>query len=914
MSTGGSPTRAIIGREQERAEIERVLSAVRLGLSGVLVVRGEAGMGKTALLEYAVSSARDLEAHRIVGIESEVELGYAALHQLLHRLVDFIDDLPPPQSRALQSALGLGEATRPDRFVVGLATLTVLSAAAGRRERGLLIVVDDAQWVDRESAAVLAFVARRLQADRVAMLIAVRANELDQPFEDLPTSTLEPLTRHESRDLLVAAVDRPIDELMRTRIVDDARGNPLAIVELAAESDPVAEDALPRPLPLSRQLVTRYARRIKALSPTTQRLLLAAASDPTGDPALLWRVGQERGFDEQAVKEAEEADLVSLGPPVSFRHPLIREAIYHAATEAERRRTHEALANATDVEHDPGRRAWHRAAAIVAPDDDVARELEAAAERADMQGGYAASAAFLVRAAELTLDSARRTALLLRAAAADLAVGRTAQAQADLDLLMPIDDPFLRAQALRLEGAISFYRGRADASVLIMLEAAKVLQQFDASAARETVLEALLMSVSFGRIGSTRPRDVGEAARSFVAPPVAPTASDLLLDGLLAMFTDGPAPAAPLLTAALEAAKRDPSLRAVPSRMTFACWAAFALSDMGALRDLATEFVEVARREGALNYLPAALYYQGLREVHVGSLAAAEACFSDAAEMTLARGANFAGDSGRVLVLAWRGNERETRALAEQLERRASESGVGLMAAVVDAALALLELSLGNYAAATGGTSDGWKDVLNLSVFTAADAVEGRVRAGALDTTQPMVEWLAERALANDSTLELGLLARVRALVADDTEAEPEYVRALDLFDRTGAARQRARTQLVYGEWLHTQNRRKDARIQLRAAYETFNAAGAAAFAERARIELLTTGETTHRTAGDGSAALTGREAQIARLAASGATNPEIAAELYISPSTVEYHLHKIFRKLEIGSRRELTDVLEPED
>jgi DNA-binding CsgD family transcriptional regulator len=902
----------IIGREHERAEIGRIISAACLGLSGVLVLRGEAGIGKTALLDHAAASARGLQVHRIVGVDSEMELGYAALQQLLRPLVELIDELPAPQGRALRSAVGIGEGTRPDRFVVGLATLSVLSAAAAQSERGLLIVIDDGQWIDRESASAIAFVARRLHADRSAMLIAVRPGAVDALFDDIPTCTLEPLTRHEAQALLATAVQLPIDDLTRRRILDDALGNPLAIVEFAAApaQDWGAESPISAPLPLNARLVARYADQLNALRPATQRLLLTAAADPTGDPALLWRVGRERGFDEEAIEEAEAAGLVSVAPSLTFRHPLIRESIYHAASDLERRQTHEALANAMDGVRDPGRRAWHRAAATLPFDDDVARELEAAAERTDVQGGFAASAALLVRAADFATDSRRRTTLRLRAAEADLMAGRLSRAEADLAPLASIQDPFLRAQLRRLQGVVAFYLCSKEASASIMLEAADALQHFDARAARDTVLEALKVATWMGCWGGVSPRDVAEVGRSLLRPPGEPDEIDLLCDAIFSLYIDGPRRAASSLRRALELAISDPVLSADPRRLTLACYAAFAIGDVVAARAFAAEFVEAARREGMVSHLPEALQYAGVCELMVGSLADADALFADVTEKQVARGTSGWGDVDRMLVAAWRGDEAETRALAARVLRRADESRVGFAAGRVQVALALLELGRGNYAAATAGTYDGWSDDLALASYIACDAVEARARVGERESARSTVEWLTQRALANRSALDLGLLARAQALLADDAEAEVEYARSIDLLEEARATRQRARTQLVYGEWLHVRGRRKEARTQLRAAYETFEAEGAVGFAERARMELLTTGETARRAVGADVSALTQQETQIARLAASGATNPEIAAELYISPSTVEYHLHKVFRKLDIASRRELPNAL----
>jgi DNA-binding NarL/FixJ family response regulator len=903
----------LVGRAEERRTLRDIVASVRAGMSGALTLRGEAGIGKTALLEEIVQTASDFDVLRVVGIEAEMNLRFAALHQLLVPLLDELTALPEPQANALRAAFGMGDSVAADRFLVGLATLTLLATAATKR--GVILVVDDAQWLDQESESVLAFVARRLYADQIGMFIGMRVpTERDVAVDGLPSLEIGPLTRAAAGELIEAVAGRAVDDDIRTRVIADARGNPLAIVELTrdlTENATAGRALLPEPLSLDRQLEARFLRQVRALPAPTQRLLLTAATDPTGDPALLWRAGATLDFDEDAAKEAEAADLINFGPPISFRHPLIREAIYHGAGESERRATHRALADAIDIARDPDRHAWHRAASALAPDEEIAAELEAAALRAQRQGGYASTAALLTRAAQLTPDAERRGVRLMQAAGADLTAGQSARAQSNLESSLPLlRDPFLNARARRLEGGVQFARGQGWQSPAMMLHAAEALRSFDIRLARETVLDALRMAVWFGKWSSVSVHEIAIAAQTMPLPEgQEATSLDLILDGLAAFFASGPIVATPLLRRGVAAMRTDPFVREEPRRMNFAVWSSFALGDDDALGALGSEYVALARQTGALNYLPEALHYMGLRELRTGTLAGAERFFAEETDLQQGRSIYSAGTLGHMLVLAWRGDEASVRQTAASVSEAARELRLGWTGARIDEALAVLELGLGNYRAATAPAMDGWREDLSLGAFAAADSIEAHVRSGMVDEALVRFAWLAERANATNAPLERGLAARSHALISD-AGAEEQFHEAITHLREGGGALHVARAQLLYGEWLRRQKRRRDSREQLRAAYDGFAAAGALGFAERARVELLATGETARKRVDETRDDLTPQEAQIASLAAAGGTNPEIAAQLFISPSTVEYHLRKVYRKLGISSRRALAGVI----
>jgi DNA-binding NarL/FixJ family response regulator len=914
---GFPPPPRLVGREHEQAEIAQLLASVRSGISAALVLRGEPGVGKTALLDDAVAGAADLEILRLVGIESEMQLGFAGLHQLLIPFLDGIEALPGPQMRALNAAFAFSDDSAPELFLVGLATLTLLSNAATRR--ALLIVVDDAQWWDQESAEVLGFVARRFYADRVGLLVALRdPGDRQVPLSELPSIPIRPLSERASVDLLESTAERPVESNVRDRILADALGNPLALIELtsALSTDQLAGAVmLPDPLAVGAHLEARFLGQVRELPAPTQRFLLVAAAEPTGDPALVWRAGHHLDFDERAILAAEAEHLVLPGPPIRFRHSLIRSAIYHGASAAERRQAHSALAAATDIEHDPDRRAWHRAAATHAPDEDVAAELESAANRSRSHGGFAATAAFLSRAAQLTPDRSRRALRYFAAATSDLTAGSSARARANLELALPdLGDIELVAQARRLEATIVFIDshgegtlGRDPQVVRILLDAAVTLGPLDIQSARETLLSAIPMAAYFGNASPTTLQEVAQAAQLLTLPPDAePTSGDLLLDALAELFADGYDNAVPALQRALAAIRTDTEAREDPRFFVLGCWPAFALSDDEALRALAGECVALCRSRSAFQVLPEALNYLGDWALRTGSLTAADEYFTEGEAMRTILGRRPAASAPeRLIVSAWRGREADVRAAAPALAARARDLGLGWVVDLAEYAVVLLELGLGNYQAAAEFRPS-FPAGIALGAFQAVDAIEAHTRGGNRAPAVAALEWLSHRAVANGSSIDLGLAARGRALLSDDADAEEHYREALAQLGASGALLHLARAQLLYGEWLRRQNRRRDARVQLTAALETFESAGANAFADRTRAELLASGVNARKRVDETRRDLTPQEGQIARLAAGGATNPEIAARLFISSNTVEYHLRKVYRKLEIKSRREL--------
>ena len=491
----------------------------RQGRSAALVLQGEPGTGKTALLDYAVESGKDFEIVRLLGIESEAELGFAALHQLLLPFLAGLTSLPAPQRDALSGALGLRRADSPDRFLLALAALTMLAGAV--TERPLLCIVDDAQWLDRESAAILGFIARRLSADAIALLFAVRGpSERTMDLEGISRVQIGGLPPEEAGQLLASVVAGRVDRGVCERIIAQTGGNPLVLIELGGElsrEQLAGEIPLPELLPVGGNLQARYLRQIGSMPAETQVLLLAAAADPTGDPALLWRAGEFLGFGVRAAAPAEAEGLLRLSPLVKFRHPLIRSAVYHGAAFSERVRVHEALARATDPLVAADLRAWHRAEAAIGPDESVAGELERAADHARERGGWAASARFLTRAATLTPDADERLRRVLAAARAETTAGACVRAQALLDSVAgQLDDPVRHAAALRVQGTIHHALDQTAEAASVLLDAARQLAPLDAGLARATLLEALAAARISGRLAKTGEgeADIAHAIRS----------------------------------------------------------------------------------------------------------------------------------------------------------------------------------------------------------------------------------------------------------------------------------------------------------------------------------------------------------------------------------------------------------------
>ena len=902
----------LAGRGAQGARLDRLLADARAGQSAVLVLRGEPGIGKTALLGYAAESAEGFQVARAAGVESEMELPFAGLHQLCRPMLGGLGRLPSPQRDALGTAFGVSPGAQPDRFLVGLAVLSLFSDTA--EERPLLCLIDDAQWLDRSSAQVLAFVARRLQAESVVLLFAEREpGELDQlaGLRDLPLSGLPDDC---SRELLSSAISGPLDDRVRDRILAEAHGNPLALIELPHELTPVklaGGFGLPGALPLPGRIEASFRRRAQQLPAATQRLLLVAAAEPTGEPALLWRAAGMLGIPAEAVGPAEADGLLELGAQVAFRHSLLRSAVYRAAAAEERQSAHLALAMATDAENDPDRRAWHRAHATLAPDEDVAQELERSAGRAQARGGLAAAAAFLERAAALTPDRGRRARRALDAARDKQLAGAPHQA---LRLLAtaaagPLGD-FDQAMLQRLHGQIALDLRHGGDAVPLLLDAARQLEPLDPALARETYLEALRAASIVGRLGDGT-RAAAEAAYRAPSPEGVPRAIDLLLEGLAVRFTDGYAASAPTLKRAL-AAVRDQGGR--PGQDVRWPWSARRVApdlfDDDTWHALATRNVQIARDAGALAVLPLAVNYLAVMRIYEGNLESAAALLDESEAIADATGTAPLA-LGRLLLAGFRGDEAQAPVLTEASEPAAIARGEGVVLTIGEHTRAVLYNGLGHYQAALDpAQSASAQDELMYSVWSLPELVEAAARCGKTELAADALARLCERTQAAGTELALGIEARSRALLADGEPAERLYSEAIQ---RLGGTRMRpalARAHLLYGEWLRREKRRADAREHLRTAYEGLTAMGMEAFAERARGELVATGETVHKRTVQMRYELTAQEGQIARLAGDGLTNPEIGAQLFLSARTVEWHLRKVFSKLGISSRRELGRAL----
>jgi DNA-binding CsgD family transcriptional regulator len=912
LSTNGRHEAVLVGRSEERARLDRLLVETKAGASAILVLRGAAGAGKTALLNYTAGRAEGYRVVRATGAESEMELPFAGLHQLCAPLLDRLEHLPPPQRDALATAFALCAGSQPDRFLIGLAVLSLLSECAEKVP--LLCLIDDVQWLDRSSALALAFVARRLGADSVGLVFAVREPGEVDDLARLPDLRLAGLSDAEARELLASVLDGPLDERVRRRILAEARGNPLAVLELSRELSPArlaGGFGLPGELPLQSRLEASFRLRVERLPEATRRLLLLAAAEPTGDLALLSRSADELGIEIDAMAPAVGDGMLELGARVAFSHPLLRSSIYRAAPAEDRRAAHRMLAAATDAEVDPDRRAWHLARAALAPDERVADELERSAGRAQARGGLAAAAAFLARAAELTLDPAKRARRALQAAEAKQLAGAPQEA---LSLLaMAADGPVEeldRAMLQRLHGQIDLDLRRAADAVPLLLDAARRLGRSDPRLAREAYLEALRAASVAGRLGGGMVA-AAKGARKAPPPTGPPDAIDLLLDGLAARFTEGYAASAGALKQALAAvcdergrAGRDvrwPWLgrRVAPDLFDDDTWHAFATGN-----------VQIAREAGALAVLPLALSYHSLLRCFEGELTAAAALLDEADEIAEATG-TAEMVFGRVLLAGCRGDHRLGLAQIKASELTASERNEGVVFTFGEHARALLYNGLGEHAAALApARSASGRDELMVSVWALPELVEAACRCGKRELATDAVERLAERTGAAGTELALGIEALARALINEGPPAEELYREAVERLGRTRIALHTARAHLLFGEWLRREQRRIDAREQLRTAHEMFDSMGAEAFAERARRELRATGETVRARGPEARAQLTAQEAQIAQLARDGLSNPEIAGRLFISPRTVQYHLHKVFTKLDISSRNQLDGAL----
>jgi DNA-binding CsgD family transcriptional regulator len=917
----GTHLRSLLGRRAERAALEQALAGAKTGQSGVLVVRGEAGIGKTALLEHARSTARasGFRVESAAGVESETQFAFAGLHQLCAPLLDRASALPAPQQTALGVAFGLQDGAAPDRFLVGLATLNLLAEVA--EEGSLLCLVEDAQWLDQASAQVLAFVARRLVAERAVLVFALRdPTDRDiRPFAGLPEVQLEGLGQKDAQVLLAAAVGAPLDDVVRDRIIAEARGNPLALLELpksALAAQLAGGFELPNALSVPRRIQDSFQQRSGSLPADTQMLLLVAAADPTGDVALLWQAAAHLGIDHDTVAPAVSAGLVEVDTRVRFRHPLVRSAVYAAATPPDQRRAHGALAAVTNPQLDPDRRAWHRAQAVLGTDEEAAAALEHTAGRARARGGQAAAAAFMEQATLLTPEPARRATRALDAAQARHDAGAPEAALALLAVAEagPLDAlPRARLQLLRAQ--ITFHLTRGSEAPAMLLDAARTLSPLNATLARDTYLHALEASFHAGRLAHSRGLiEVAEAARNAPPPPTPPRPIDLLLDGLTIRFTQGYEASVPTLQRAL-AALRDGDAGTHGDNVCWlwlACHVGAMLWDDESIYLLADRAVRVAREAGALATLPAALNALALMLVLGGELTRAAELLAEEDAITRATGAPPLPNA-RLSLAAWRGRQPETSALYATMVEDATRRGEGLTVSSAEMSLAYLHNGLGHYDTALAAATPPYEhDELAHSSVALPELIEAAVRAGQPERAAAALEQLTSRANASGTPWALGMAARSRALTITGPDAEAHYREAIEQLGRCRIASHLARAHLVYGEWLRREGRRQDAREQLRNAHHMFSNMGAEAYAERAAHELRATGEKPRKRTAQPTDALTAQELHVARLVATGATNREIGAQLFLSPRTIEAHLRSIFHKLEISSRRQIRDVRFP--
>jgi DNA-binding CsgD family transcriptional regulator len=901
---------ALLGRHDECELLDQLVERARGGWSAVRVLRGEPGVGKTALLEHAIASAAGMRIVRVTGVESESELAYAALQQLCRPMLSQLKALPGPQRDGLATAFGLAAGNAPDPFMVGLAALSLLCGAA---QRSLLCVVDDAQWLDHESAQALAFVARRLQADAVAMLFATR--EDNGSLSGLPRLLVHGLADSDARALLASVAGvAGIDKRVRDQLIAEAGGNPLALLELAGAVMPaglaggfgIPGTSGPRGKP-ERSFLQRY----QALPAPTQRLLLVAAADPTGDPVLVWNAAAKLGISPGTAIPAETGGLATFGARVVFLHPLVRSVVYQAASPPERRATHKALAEATSADVQPARRAWHRAQAALGPDEQTAAELERAADNARARGGIAAAAAFWERATELTLDPRRRAERALAAARARQQAGAFDAALAMLDAAEagPLNE-MQHAQADLLRGRVAFALNYGSDASPLLLKAASQFEPLAPALARETYLEALSAALLAGRLATGGGLlETAAAARLALPPPRRARPPDLLLDGLALLITDGYAAAAPVLRRAVSSfGGRD-----VPSEdglrwLWLACHAAGLVWDFQGWDVLSARFVRLGRDTGTLTVLPMALSTRAGACLFAGELAAADSLAGEEAAVTQATGSRIAPYAPLGLA-AYQGREAEVARLAEAGTADVLRRGEGVGLSFIQWAAALLHNGLGHYREAAELACQASEDsrAQRFTGWALAELIEAAARGGEPDRAADALRRLGVATQASATDWALGVEARSRALLSRGETAERLYREAIGRLGRTRLRPDLARAHLLFGEWLRRERRRLDAREQLTHAYGMFTDCGMAAFAERARIELQATGGRVRKRIPETHADLTPQEAQIARLAASSATNAEIAARLFISASTVDYHLRKVFRKLGVTSRRQLT-------
>ena len=896
--------------------LDSLVDAARAGDSRTVVLRGEAGIGKTALLEYMAARSPDCQVLRAVGVESEMELPFAAVHQLSQPLLDGLERLPGPQREALETAFGLSAGQPPDRFFVGLALLSQFSEHT--HARPLVCLVDDAQWLDRSSAQVLSFVSRRLRMESVVLVLAERDGDALSEFEGLPELRLGGLLEDDAAELVSSATLGPLDKLVRGRILAEARGNPLALLELSqGRSSAVLAGgfALPGTLPLPARIQAEYRRRVELLPSDTQRLLLLAAADPVGDPHLFWRAASELGITVAAAAPAEAEGLLDVDARIGFKHPLLRSAIYQGSSPAERRSVHRALAMVTDPEHDPDRRAWHRAQAVLGPDDAVAAELERSAGRARARGGLAAAAAFQQRSVALTQEPARRADRALAAAQASLEAGTFDPALAMLVVAEagPLDD-LGRAKVDRLRAEVAFAQNRGSDAPRMLLEAARRLEPLDVRLSRDTYLDAWAAALFAGHLagegGSLQ--DISRAAIGAPAPVGPPLPRDILLQGLATVFTDGRGAAVlPLKRAVASFISTDVTDEEVLRWGWLASRAANFVWDYDCGLEINLKAAKLARESGALEALAVVDNACGQTAAVGGDFALAALLAAEVDALKEATGTRIAPHAALALA-GLRGHEAGASELIADVITHATGAGQGAAVHYAWWANAVLMNGLGRYEEALAAATEASEHTpeLYIASWALVELIEAAARMDRVELARSAFARLEGHIEACDADWALGVLARSRALLSEGSTAESLYQEAIARLGATSLLPDVARAHLLYGEWLRRQGRRVDGREQLRTAHDMLTTMGVEAFAARARRELLATGENVRPRNTNAQESLTPQESLVAQLASDGLTNLEIGARLFLSARTVEWHLGKVFAKLGVSSRRELNATL----
>jgi DNA-binding CsgD family transcriptional regulator len=906
----------LIGRGSECKALDQLIEDVLAGTSRVIVLRGEAGIGKSALLGYLTERVAGWHIATAAGVESEMELAYSGLHQLCAPMLDdHLEPLPVPLRDALATVFGRSTGPPPDRFLVGLAALSLFAEVA--EQRPLVCIVDDSQWIDQVSAQIIGFVARRLFAERIALVCAARTGIGDDVLSDLPALLIEGLGASDARAILLSNLKGPLDPAVRDQIVIESHGNPLALLELPrgmTETELAGGFGLAGAATLSARIEESFVRRLEGLPPETRSVMLVAAAEPVGDPQVLRHATEGLGI-EAAAAAGKSDELLSVAPRVRFRHPLVRSTVYRAASPQERRAAHMALAEATDREIDPDRRAWHLAMAAAGPDEDVALELERSADRAQARGGVAAAAAFLQRAVALTADPDQRGERALAAAQASMQAGAF---DAALGLLETAKagrlDPFQRARVDLLRAHIAFASSLGREAPPLLLEAARRLEAFDLELARETYLVAWAAA---GFAGSADDRDVLlEICRAVQAlpRPDRPRPLDLLLDGLALLMTDGH------VAAAVPLQRASKLLTDIPVEDVLRWgWLAYSASaavwDVEGMRTISAREAQLARAAGALAELPLYLYALCLTMTWMGDFTGADTLIAEIHSVAAATGSSI-DPSVELRLVSLRGREAEASAAIAGTIEQAKAGGQGQAASYAHWAAAVLQNGLARYAEAASSALEATSDTVFPwpAMWALPELVEAASRAGNAELARAALDRLSKTTQPCATDVSLGIEARCRALLSDGAVADDLYREAIDRLSRTRVRPDLARAHLLYGEWLRREGRRTDAREELHTAYGMFEAIGMEAFAERTRMELLATGLKVRKRDDETRDQLTPQEEQIARLARDGLSNPEIGGMLFLSRRTVEWHLHKVFAKLDIGSRRELAEALAEQD